>query len=114
VPGDDRPLVLVVCEDLTRLTRTREVLRAAGLLPASARSVEAALSLLTQVVTDACLLVQNLSVEEARQLGERLEQVRPGAPKLCVREFLHGPVDGWMPCAEAEAGEALAAALATR
>ena len=109
---EDHPLVLVVCDELERLRRARESLRAAGFLPASGRSIAAAVSLLAQVRVDACVVCQPISVEDAERLRGVLERFRPGCPKLCVREYVAADPPGWVVCAECDLTTATAAAFA--
>jgi hypothetical protein len=98
VHEDDRPLLLVVCDDLERLTGMRHLIRAAGPMPATARSVEAAASLLTQVRVDGCLLCTTVTSGDARKLWVALERIRPGCVKLYVSDYESEILEGWEPC----------------
>jgi hypothetical protein len=102
VHEDDRPLLLVVCDDLERLSSVRHLIRTAGPMPATARSVEAATSLLTQVRVDGCLICTRVSPTGADRLWDALESSRPGCVKLYVTEYQTEKLTGWTPCAEDE------------
>jgi hypothetical protein len=92
----NRPLLLVVCGDEPTLASVRRTLRAAGFLCTSGRSVEAALSLLTQVRVDGCVVVQPLDEADARRLTERLEQYDPDCIRVCAAGE-QAPL-GWRAC----------------
>lgn len=106
-----RPIVLIVCGNRDLLRSTRETLRAAGVLTATARSADAAVALLEQVMMDGCVLCQPTPAEEARRLWHALENLRPGCPRLCVTEHQSRLLDGWMAVGEAELAPTLRAAF---
>ena len=113
VIDDDRPLILVVCDDAERLSATRQALRQLGLLPAAARSVDAALSLLRQIQMDACLLCQTVTEEQAQTLWWAMEAIRPGCPRLYMQEHQAQALVGWRPCSQETLAEAVAANMQT-
>jgi hypothetical protein len=108
VNAADQPLVLVVCNDAERLTRLRLTLRAAGYLAAPSRSLDAAISLLSQIRVDGCILSLALTEEAADTLRRHLEGLKPGCPKLNVREASEHSFPAWVECSESGLREALA------
>lgn len=95
---ETRPLLLVICSDEARLAALREELRGAGFLTASGRSVEAALSLLSQVRVEGCVVADEIDSFGALRLYERLERYSTGCPKLCVVDYHPVPPEGWRGC----------------
>lgn len=91
----NQPLLLVVCSDEGQLAAVRRTLRAAGFLSTSGRSIEAALSLLTQVRVDGCVVAQPLDHADGRRLTERLEQYNPGCARVCLTVPMP---EGWITC----------------
>jgi len=112
VHDDDRPFVLVVSDRQERLLAARQTLRAAGILTASGRSMAAAVSLLSQVQVDGCVLIGDPAPGDARELWEALERYRPGCPKIQVCEPPALPLEGWTTCTEADLPAAMAAVVA--
>jgi hypothetical protein len=98
VLNETRPLLLVICSDEERLATLRAALRGAGFLSASGRSVEAAISLLSQVRVDGCVVAEPLDPFDARRLYDRLERYSTGCPKLCLLDAHPVPPDGWHGC----------------
>lgn len=96
--NDTRPLLLVICSDEARLAAMRGTLRSAGFLSASGRSVEAAISLLSQVRVDGCVVAEPLEPFDALRLYDRLERYSTGCPKLCVLDYHPSPPNGWHGC----------------
>lgn len=96
--NETRPLLLVICSDEDRLRMLRAVLRGGGFLSASGRSVEAALSLLSQVRVDGCVVAEPLNSFDALRLYHRLEQYSTGCPKLCLLDSHPEPPHGWHGC----------------
>jgi hypothetical protein len=88
----------VICSDEARLAELRASLRGAGFLSASGRSVEAAISLLTQVRVDGCVVAEPLEPFDALRLYDRLERYSTGCPKLCLVSDHPAPPDGWHAC----------------
>jgi hypothetical protein len=111
VDPEDRPLILIVCRDPERLTGTRQRLREVGFLPASGRAVDAAISLLSQVRVDGCVLCHEVTADEAERLTQALDRVRPGCPKLYLREYQPGALDGWTVCFSNELDETIVGAF---
>jgi len=107
VLNDTRPLLLVICSDEDRLAAMRASLRSAGFLSASGRSVEAAISLLTQVRVDGCVIAERLEPFDALRLYDRLERYSTGCPKLCLLDDHPVTPTGWHGCD----GEGLIACL---
>ena len=89
----------------------RQMLRAIGVLTASGRSIAGAVSLLSQVKVDGCVLCADPAAEEARTLWEALERYRPGCPKIQVCEPPALPLEGWTPCAESDLPAAMTAVV---
>jgi len=98
VLNETRPLLLVICSDENRLAALRASLRSAGFLSASGRSVEAAISLLSQVRVDGCVVADPVEPLDAHRLHDRLEQYNTGCPKLCILDFHPEPTSGWLGC----------------
>jgi hypothetical protein len=111
VHEDERPLVLVVCEDPSRLEKVREVLRHAGVLPTAGRSVAGAVHLLTQVRVDGCVLCDTVEPGEAADLRDALEEHRLHCPRLFVRNYQPGELPGWTGCDEEDLAAAAVGAL---
>lgn len=107
VSEDDRPLVLVVCSDPDRLARLRAGLRESGIMPASGRSIQAAVSLLSQVQVNGCALAEAAGAEEIRQLDEALRRNSPHSSRLYVREAVKAELPEWEPCDESSVPEAV-------
>lgn len=96
--NETRPLLLVICSDEARLAALRAALRGAGFLTASGRSVEAAISLLSQVRVEGCVVADPIDPFDAFRLYERLERYSTGCPKLCILDYHPVPPDGWQGC----------------
>ena len=104
----DQPLVLVVCNDAERLTRLRLTLRDAGYLAAPSRSLEAAVSLLSQIRVDGCILGLGMTDDAAESLRRHLEASKPGCPKLRLAEANEHSFPAWVECSETDLRETLA------
>lgn len=96
--NETRPLLLVICSDEARLAALRAELRSAGFLSAAGRSIEAALSLLSQVRVDGCVVAEPLDPLAAARLHDCLECYSAGCPKLCLPTSQPEPPHGWHGC----------------
>jgi len=103
---EDRPVVLVVCEETQRASALRAVLRDAGLYAARSPTLEAALRLITQVRVDGCVVCQPMTAEEAQRLGSALDGSRAASTKVCLAEDIKVAPPGWTLCSEADLSEA--------
>jgi hypothetical protein len=98
VSDSDRPLFLIVCGDAAGMAAARALVRDAGGLPVASRSIPAALSLLSQIRVDCCLLCDPAPPELARELRDQLERFRPDCPKLYRADAQPAPLDHWSAC----------------
>lgn len=99
MPEDNQPLLLMVSEQEPGLFSTRTLLREAGFLVASGRTVEAAISLLAQVRVDGCVLHGHVQEGDAIRLAETLDRYSPGCPKMYLSQSESDLPPGWRRCA---------------
>jgi hypothetical protein len=111
VSESDRPLFLIVCADAAGMAAARALVREAGGLPVASRSIPAALSLLSQVRVDCCLLCDPAPPELAGELWDQLERYRPGCPRLYSADAQPAPLDRWSACDESDLSAAIRRAV---
>ncbi|HEU4751594.1 MAG TPA: hypothetical protein VFU47_00720 [Armatimonadota bacterium] len=110
----DQPLLLLICDEPDCLQRLRSTLREAGYLAAASRSLPAAISLLSQVRVDGCVLWGDPALEELEPLRSRLDTLKPGCLKLIIRPGAAEVPEPWKRCSEPDLLESLAGAFGLR
>ncbi len=95
MPEDARPIILIVCNEPERLQPLRQAMRSEGVLTAPARSLDAALGLLTQVGVDGCVLAMNISGAAAVELDAALSRCRANGFRICLQCYHGAHLSGW-------------------